>query len=274
MNAVSKIITTVLDVLLVPFGRAQHTLGLVWLSLLTGVAMAYVFKATSDERAIRRAKNRFTSYILEMRIYQDDLRVVFGSFFRALSANVLYLRSILKPVLVLIIPVVLVFMQLDERYGRSQLSPGSTTVLTLRLARGADLYEPGVSIACSPGAAVDAGPVRIFDTREIAWRIRIASPGTHSATIVAGGFQYSLPIVAEPSYRMIGHSRSTSPFFEPLLHPALPAISRGSPIESVRIHYPGASYPFLFWDVHWIVLFIVYSLIAALAMKLIVGFEI
>jgi hypothetical protein len=274
MNLLSKIITALFDVLTGAFGAAHHTLGLVWLSLLTGAGMAYVFKLTSDGRAVRKAKDRFKSYILEMRIYQDDLGAVFGAFFKALWSNFLYLRSILKPILVLAIPVVIVFLQLDARYGRSHLTPGSVTLVTVRLVEGKDPFAAAVSISPGPGAAVDAPPVRIGEAREITWRLRIDSTGTHYAAVSSEGSEYSLPIVAEPSHYMIGNGRSRTPFFEPLVHPALPVIPSASPIESVRIQYPAASYPFLFWNVHWIVIFIVYSLIAALAVKLLVGFEI
>jgi hypothetical protein len=274
MNALSKIITAVLDVLLVPFGDTRHTLGLVWISLFTGAAMALVFKLASDGRDVRKAKDRFASYILEMRLYQDDLGTVFVAFFKSLWSNILYLRSILKPLLIIIVPVTIVFLQLDERYGRSHLPVGSTTLVTVRLTEGLDPFAADAALSVESGAAVEARPVRIRETREITWRLRIDSTGTHRAALAMGEFAYSVPIIAEPAHRMIGHARSRTPFFEPLLHPALPAIPRGSPLESVRIQYSRASYPLLFWDVHWIVIFIVYSTIAALAVKLVVGFEI
>ncbi len=72
---------------------------------------------------------------------------------------------------------------------------------------------------------------------------------------------------------MIGGARGSS-FIEPLLHPALPPIPDGSPIESVTLRYPPARYPLFFWRVHWIVAFLFYSLVAAAAVKLVVGFEI
>ena len=272
MNAISKIITTILDVLLVPFGDTHHTLGLVWLSLLTGAAAAYAFKITSDARAVRKAKDRFKSYILEMRIYRDDLATVLGAFSGALWSNVFYLRSILKPLLVIIVPIAVVFLQLDERYGRSNLTPGSSTLVTVRLAEGLDPRALDASITPGTGAVLDAPPVRIRETGEIAWRMRIDSTGTH--TIAVGETEYALPIVAEPSYRMIGHRRSSSKFFDSIVHPALPPIPGGSHIESVRVWYPSASYPLLLWNVHWIVIFIVYSLISAAAVKLLLGFEI
>jgi len=42
----------------------------------------------------------------------------------------------------------------------------------------------------------------------------------------------------------------------------------------VRLQYPGASYALLLWRVHWIVMFLISSLIGAVAVKLWIGFEI
>ena len=274
MDLISKIITSVINLLLIPFGRTHHTLGLAWLSLLTGVGMAYVFKTTSNQEKIRKTKDRFKSFILEMRIYQDDLCAIIAAFFNALGTNLVYLRLILKPFLVIIIPVVIIFMQLDERFGRSHMLPGSTTILTVRLVDGADPYEISSSIKCGPEVSVDAGPLRIRDKRELNWRIRVDSPGTHTIMLSIDGQEYKVSLVAEPAHKMIGHSRSASPFIESFLHFALPPIPGNSPIKTVRLRYPSASYKLLFWSVHWIVIFLVYSLIGAVAMKLIVGFEI
>lgn len=274
MEFVSKIITASINVLLVPFGTTHQAIGLVWLSLLTGVGMAYVFKLTSNREKIKRSKDRFKSFILEMRIYQDDLGVVFAAFFGALRANLVYLRHILVPFLVLIVPAAIIFMQMDERYGRSHIPAGSMTVLAVFLAEGNDPFDIGFSIACGPGVSVDAGPVRIREEREIDWRLKIDSPGAHTVTLSIEGHDYTVPLIAEPAHRMIGSTRSASSFIESFLHPGFPPIPDNSPIKTVKLHYPGASYPLLFWRVHWIVIFLVYSLIGAGAIKLLVGFEI
>lgn len=274
MEAVSRIVTLILDALLVPFGTAHRALELVWLSLLTGVGMAFVFKLTSNRERIKASKDRFKSYILEMRIYKDDLGIVLGAFLKALRANAGYLRHILVPFLVLVVPAAIVFLQLDERYGRSEIPAGSTTILSVFFAEGTDPSANHASVTCSPGVSADAGPVRIREKREIDWRLKIDSPGVHTVTLSTDGHEYALPLVAEPGHRMIGSARNVSSIIEPFVHPALPPIPDDSPIRSVRLQYPGASYPLLLWRVHWIVVFLVFSLIGAVLIKILVGFEI
>ena len=273
MEFLSSIITTILDLLVAPFGAERHTLGLVWLSLLSGAGMALVFKATINTRSILAAKARFRSYIYEMRIYQDSIRAVFIAFIHSLWSNVIYVRSILPPVLVLVIPTILLLAQLDERYGASHLPVDGTTVLTVRLVGGVDPHEEDAALTCGPGATVDAGPVRIPGTNEISWRVRIDVPGAHEATLSIGGVEYPVRLVAMPAYRMIGRMRG-SKSLEPLLHPGMLPIPEKSRIEHVHVNYPSASYPLLFWRVHWLVIFLFYAVVGAAVIKLLVGFDI
>jgi hypothetical protein len=274
MDVVAKMISGFFDILLLPFGKAHHTLGLVWLSLLTGAGMAFVFKWTSNDKAIRRAKDRLKGRILEMRIYQDDPTLIVKAFGGTLRSNVVYLGTFLRPFAVLIVPVAIVFMQMDERYGRANLPESSTTVLSVQLREGFDPFQTSVTLDITGGVVRDSNPVRVSETREIDWRLRVARPGTSQATLIAGGASYTVPIVAETNYRMIGRERNASSFMEALVHPALPAIPKGSPFQRVQVTYPSSAYPLLIWHVHWIVIFLVYSFLAALALKFIIKFEI
>ncbi|MDH3217883.1 MAG: hypothetical protein OEN01_16670 [Candidatus Krumholzibacteria bacterium] len=274
MNFSGQIVTSFFNLILMPFGTAHHTLGLVALSLLTGVAMAFVFKWTSNDRAIRAAKDKLKARILEMRIYQDDPVLILKGFGGTLKSNLVYLGTLILPVLVLLVPVVIVFMQMDERYSRRPLGDDAKTILSVELRDGVDPYQTEVALVTGSGVVMDSKPVRIAETGEIDWRLRVDEPGTHDITLSANGANYSFPVVAEKNYRMIGHERNASSWIEPLLHPGMPAISDDMPLARVRVGYPGARYPLLGWDVHWIVIFLVYSLLAAIVLKFIIKFEI
>lgn len=274
MDVLGRTITGFFDLLLLPLGRGHHTAELVYLSLLTGIVMAFVFKWTSNPTAIRKAKDRRNARFLEMRVYQDDPLLILKAFGGTLRTNLSYLRSLARPFFILLLPLVVVFMQLDERYARRHLEEGAHPVVTVRLKPGQDPFETTATIQAPPGVRQDSKAVRIADTREVSWRIRVAESGMHALTLTAGDMAYTLPVVADPKYRMIGHDRRASSLLEPLLHPALPAFPEGSPVERVRLGYPEARYPLLTWNVHWIVIFIVYSLVAAIVLKFIIKFEI
>ncbi|MEJ2719650.1 MAG: hypothetical protein P8181_00735 [bacterium] len=274
METIGSIITGFFNVLLLPFGKTHQTLGLVWISLLTGVGMAWAFKATSNQRAIKKAKDRLKARILEMRLYQDDPVLIFQGLGGALKGNLTYLSTILVPFLIIIIPVAIVFMQLDARYGKAQLRPNSSTLLNVQLKDGYDPVDSGVELQLPDAVEVVGNPVRSKATREIDWRLKVKRGGTFDVSLVAPDDAYTFPIVAEKSYTMIGHTRNASSFMEPLLHFPLPPIPESSPIQSVSIEYPGARYPLLGFHAHWIVMFLVYSLISAAVLKFMLHIEI
>jgi hypothetical protein len=274
MELIGSIITGFFNVLLLPFGDTHQTLGLIWISLLCGAGMAWAFKATSNQKAIKKAKDRLKARILEMRLYQDDPVLIFQGLGGALKGNLVYLSTILVPFFVIIVPVAIVFAQLDGRYAKSHLLPNSSTLLNVQLKDGFDPIDSGMELKTPDAVEVVGNPVRSRATREIDWRLRVKRGGTYDITLAGSEGSYTFPLVAEKSYKMIGHVRQASSFMEPLLHFPLPAIPAGSPLASVSIEYPSARYPLLGFQVHWIVMFLVYSLISAAALKFILHIEI
>lgn len=274
MDATATVISQIVDVLVLPFGRTHHTLQLVWLSLLTGFGMAYVFKLTSSQRAIKRTKDRLKARILEMRLYQDDVVLILRGLGGALRNNMVYLGTIFVPFLIMVVPVAIVFTQLDQRYSRSNLVPGSNPLLTVQLKEGLNPFDTGVELTIEDGVVPRGKPVRDSVSRKVIWRLQVDVGGTHDVTVYAKGSSYTFPLVAESAYRMIGSERSASGLFEPLIHPALPPIPPDSPFQLIAVDYPAARHPLLGWHVHWIVIFLVYSLIAAAALKMLIGIEI
>jgi hypothetical protein len=274
MDATATVISQIVDVLVLPFGRTHHTLQLVWLSLLTGFGMAYAFKLTSSQRAIKRSKDRLKARILEMRLYQDDAVLILRGLGGALRYNMVYLGTIFVPFLIIVVPVAIVFTQLDQRYSRTHFLPGSTPLLTVQLKEGLNPFETGVDLTLADGLATEGNPVRDSVSRKVVWKLRVDLGGTHDVTLYAKGSSYTLPLVAEGTYRMVGFERRASGLFEPLVHPALPPIPPDSPFQLVAVDYPDARYPLLGWQVHWIVIFLVYSMIAAAALKMLIGIEV
>ena len=273
MNIIGTLITSLFNLVLLPFGRTNHTLGLIALSILAGILFAFVFKWVSNARAVRQAKDRLKARILEMRIYQDDPVLILKGFVGTLRYNLGYLRVLLKPMVILLVPLVVIWMQLDERYSHRPLQAGSRTLLQVQLAEGVDPFEANVTLSTDGGVVADSRQVRIADTREIGWRLRVDRPGTHDVTLSADDQTYTFPIVAEESYQLLGRKRDTT-WLEPLLHPGMPRIPSGSPFSKVELTYAGASYPLFFWHAPWWAVFLVYLSLAAFVLKFVIKFEI
>ena len=269
----SQTVTKIFDILVVPFGD-NRTLALSALSFLTGVALIFIFKAVSNQRRIKEARDKFKAYILEMRIYQDNIVLIHKALFKALGTNLTYLRVSLVPILVLVAVVFVVFVQLDERYGRRHLDTTDRALLAVTLKDGLDPRTAQFQLRADDGLEVDSPPVRSSVQGMIYWRIRASQPGTRQLHVSVYDQTYSFPVRAERSNRPIGHIRSNGSVFSPLLYPSLPKIPKDSPMKAVELRYPSADYPLLLWRTHWLVIFIVFSLLGALIPKLLFGIQV
>lgn len=272
IHGLASAITRLFDILLMPFGD-HRSAALIGISLLSGVAMIYIFKATSNQSEIKRARDLFKARILEMRLYQDDLVLIFKALWGAIASNGVYLKVSLKPILVLVAFVVLIFIQLDARYGVAPLQSGDTALLTVELADGADVMSVPTSIHTDDGLSVQAVPVRVPSERTIHWRLHVDNKGDHTVRIQAYEGTYDLPVTAAWSNDTIGRSRTRSAA-NAFLHPGLPPLPGNAPIAAVHLTYPGRDYSLFGWQTHWLIVFIICSFVGALIPKFLFNIEV
>jgi hypothetical protein len=269
----SQIITKLFDILVLPFGD-NRMLALSAISLLTGVALIFIFKAVSNQRRIKETRDQFKARILEMRIYQDNIVLIHKALFRALATNFTYLRVSLVPILVLVAFVFVIFVQLDERYGRRSLKTSDRALFTVSLKDGLDPMTTPFALDPGDGLALDSPPVRSSVLGQIYWRIKATKPGTHPLGVTVYDKTYQFPVRAEVSNAPIGHVRGSGSILNPLIYPSLPRIPADSPLESVELHYPGTDYSLFGWRTHWLVVFIVFSFVGALIPKFLFKIEV
>src|SRR5438105_14265410 len=84
------------------------------LSIVIGLLMVVLFRYTSDQKAIRVAKDQLKAHLLAVRLFQDQLPVVLSSYGRIVKGTGRYLQLAFKPLLLVIIPLTLLIVQLDR----------------------------------------------------------------------------------------------------------------------------------------------------------------
>src|SRR5262245_66341456 len=94
--ALTGIITKVVDVMLMPFG-SHRVAGLIVFSMLTGAALTLLYRALADENAIRRTRDVFKARVLEMRLYPDDMVLIFRALGGAIAEPGSYLKVAANP---------------------------------------------------------------------------------------------------------------------------------------------------------------------------------
>src|SRR5256714_7912199 len=92
------------------------------ISLVIGLLMVIVFRYTSDQKAIRVAKDHLKAHLLALRLFQDQIHVVLRSYGRIVMATGHYLRLAFKPLLFVIVPMTFLIVQLDRYLGSEPFS--------------------------------------------------------------------------------------------------------------------------------------------------------
>jgi len=266
MIAINSIMTSIFDALLRPFAALSPWSGIAVVALLTGVVMLVVYRYTSNQRAIRRAKDRIRAHLLEVRLYRDDMRVLLRAQKDILLANLVYLAHSLRPLAVMIIPVVLILIQLNAHYGYRPLRPGDAAILAAQFAPG-DVTAAAPRLIVPRGLTVEALPLHIPSLREVDWRIRAQSRGRYVVSVVTGGQRLNKQVVVSDRRARVSPARVGSGLWAIAMNPGERPLPQGSAIRSIAVQYEPAPLPFFRWNLHWLVGFFILSIAFGLALK-------
>jgi hypothetical protein len=145
---------------LAPLDSIGPRTSLIVVSGVFGVLALVAFKHISWQKGIKAVKDRIKAHVIEIRLYQDDLRVVSLAVGKILLRNFQYLGLNFGPFLPLAIPFVLVCAQLVTRYAYSPLPleeaagvhrPGSGTLIEVQLAPGHEREVAGLRVRLPEG---------------------------------------------------------------------------------------------------------------------------
>src|SRR3954451_9285418 len=162
----------VASMLSVPMGSLGFNLPsaiVVGISLIIGLVMVIVFGYTSDQKAIRIAKDRLKAHLLAIRLFQDQIQVVLRSYGRIVFATGHYLRLAFKPLLFVIVPMTFLIVQIDRYLGSSPLSTGRSFLVKARMDNPDSLNQ--ASLQLPDGLTSTAPAVHVPAENEVAWRL-------------------------------------------------------------------------------------------------------
>jgi hypothetical protein len=254
------------------FGPNLPLLIVVLVSVVTGLVMVVVFGYTSDQKAIRSAKDKLKAHLLAVRLFQDQLPVVLRSYGRILRGTVTYLRLAFKPLLFVIIPITLLIVQLDRYLGLVPFRAGEAFLVTAQLSNANALDE--ISLQLPAEIAASAPPVHALASNQVVWRVVAEKDGRYDIDIGISGQTFSKTIVVSSGVARLSPVRLRGRFWERLFVSAEPALPESSPVESIAVNYSDRSIHLAWLDWNWIWLFFVLSLVAGFVFKEILGIEI
>jgi hypothetical protein len=262
MRMVNAVIGAIVDAMLWPFQSWPPLAGLTVVSLLVAAALLVAFKLTSNQHAIASTRRRIQAGLYELRLFQDDPRLMPPIVFDLFREHATYLRYALVPLLWVAIPLTLLIAHLQAYYGYDGLHPGQTAVVTARLRPGAEVIgEPQLTLDAPPGLRVETPSVWVPSRREASWRIAADREGDYDLRIIVNGHAATKRV--RVTSRIVARSpvRQTGSVWTAWEYPAEAPLPADSPIEAITISYPEATIA----TMPWLIVFLLLTTLFALA---------
>jgi hypothetical protein len=200
-----------------------------------------------------------------LRLFGDDLSLVWKSQKSLLVGNLHYMALMLKPALFLTIPVVVLMIHMDAFYGWAPLPVGATAIVTLQSASPLDASTAPPRLEAPPGIVVETPAVRALSAGQFSWRIRAEQPADGSLQFDWNGERWEKSITAGTGWRYLS-SRRVRSLWESLWSPGEDRLTVPN-VEWVEASYPPATIEFAGLDLHWILWFLLISIVSAYLLK-------
>ena len=283
MGTLNGILTRLFDVAFWSFRTLAPVWALIAISFVIGILMLWIFGKVSNQDAIRTVRDRIRGNMLGIRLYGDDLGILFRLQRRILWQTGKYLFHSFSPMLVMLIPMLLVLTQMNLRFSVRPLEPGEQAVVNVRLHQASPMRE-SVELLVPDGVVLETSGVRIEDPdedlREIAWRIRAVEPGEYTLTVTAGERSVEKTLRVGGEWGSVSALRTGRSFWDVLLFgTGERPIDASHEVESVEVTYAALPITFLFWDVNamhsgWLIFFFLASIVFGYAFRKVLGVEI
>jgi hypothetical protein len=227
--------------LLAPIGAIPGWLSATIIAVASGVFFLFVFKYTSNQRAIQHARSDIKAHLLALRLFTDSASVALRSQGRILLGAFRLLLLAVVPMLIMIVPASLFLGQLALWYESRPLRVGEEAVVTMQLNGDAVSAWPDVRLQPSDAAEISIGPIRVQSQRAICWNIKARQKGYHHLVFSVNEQPHDKELAIGNGYMRVSVRRPGWQWADVLVHPAETPFGPGSPVQSIAIDYPERS---------------------------------
>jgi hypothetical protein len=268
MNALNSVLTALTDAFFSRWAGGPAWIPLVVVSAAAGIFAAVVFRFTSPQKRLRRDAEMIQAQLLAMKLFRDDLGVMFGSLGRLLQYTARRLWHSLPPVVVMTPPFVLLLAQLARWYEHAPLVPGDQAIAVLQLADDAWTAYTIARPEAGEGLAIETPSLRDPQQKALYWRIRARQPSPSKLTwhFAQGKAIEKTITIAERRQDLVAidTTRPGPGWLGKLLHPGERPFVPSDGIRGVSVQYPARSTSVFGLDLPWWGNFLVVSILAAL----------
>jgi uncharacterized membrane protein (DUF106 family) len=251
-----------------PFRSIGPWPGMILVSFLTAIFMLFVFRFTSNQKGIREVKNKIKAHLLELRLFKDSLSLSLEAQGKILLCNLKYISYSLKPMLVMIIPLVLILSQLNLWFGHKPLILGERTILKVKVNESAEVSDIDFALESSPGLEAETPPLRIDAQNEMDWSLKAKENGSQVLVLKVEGKSISKRVEVSPKTLVkVSAIKVRRNFFDELLNPGEKPIPSELPLKKIEVDYPPQSMNLFGWNIHWIIIYFVLSIIFSFSFR-------
>jgi len=275
MGLINRLMGSLFDLLFLPFRSFNPWAGMVFISLLTGLLMLLIYRWTSNQTGIRRVKDKIKAHLLELRLYKDNMGVTMKAQGQILKANLRYLGLNLKPLLVMIIPLILILAQLNLWFGSEPLTVGKPALVKIRVGPNVDITGTEFSIKAPDAILVETSALRIDEQKEINWRVKPAAAGRFNLIIQAGDKSYEKTVIVDGrKLQKVSPLRVKRGIWDELLYPGEKPLPGDGQIRTIEVVHSGKRLSLFGLRLHWLVAYLLLSIVFGFALKKPFGVEI
>jgi hypothetical protein len=244
------------------------------ISVVVGLAMVVMFRYTSNQKAIGRAKDQLKAHLLAVRLFQDQLPVVMRAYGRILSGTAHYLRLAFAPFLIAIIPITLLIVELDRYFGWEALQPGQAFLLEAKIKMKNPDALNSLELRLPPELSASAPAVHDLAGNSVTWRLVAASDGNFDVKVTDGGEGLSKKVSVSSQMQRLSPERLQAGWWKRMFSSTEPALPGDSAVQAISVNYPPRDVGVFSWQANWILWFFFISLIAGFIFKTALGIEV
>ncbi|MGE0815306.1 MAG: hypothetical protein AB7O28_13415 [Vicinamibacterales bacterium] len=268
MTSLNAALTSAADRILVPLAGLPAVAVVLGAALATALVVLGVMRYTSNQAALASVKRRIHASLLEMRLFNDDVRALVRAQGEVLAQNALYIGHSLVPLVVTAVPLAFAIAQLQAYYGYTGLRPNVETTITIELTSAL----PAGTLPRLVAPTLDpAGPPRYFPSlRQVVWRVEPRAPGVHDVAIqMDGAAPVTKSLYVSPGDATARRSpfRDTGGLVSQLLYPSEPPLDPAGPIAAIRLDYPERTLAVAGFEMHWLILYVAASFVFVLLLR-------
>ncbi len=265
LNAINKIVNGVFDVIFYPAYLLPPGWALFVVSALTGFLMILIFKSVSDQSEIKRVKSRIWAHFLGLRLYRNDAALSIKAVLSMFANNGKYLTLAIKPLLILMIPVLLVIFQLASRYEFRPLKIGERAIVEVTVAQDIPLTD--VHLDSLPAIDIETSPLRVLGEHRISWRIRAVEEGIWTLLFRHEDRTVSKQLVIGEDWMKMAAHRVRGNSVRAMMFPAESAIPGSDFLKDIHVQYPQRDLVVAGVGIHWFIFFFIASILTGFIFK-------